>query len=271
MENNETVFLSDKGNLRSQIKLIENDELIQNDDKVAETLNTFFKNAVSTLDINENSYIVNNESSTILDPMEKAIKKYEVHPSILLIKNKIGNEKSFKFEAISVSDIEKEIKTLNPEKATPSGNIHSKILKLSSDTTATTLQELFNESLSNCEFPDTLKLADIVPVFKKKNPLDKADNIPVSILPHISKIYEELLQKQINNYIENTLSPYLCGYTKGHSTNMLCLIEKWKKILDEKGFCGAVLMNLSKSFDTINHELLIAKIHTYGFEKSALK
>ena len=142
---------------------------------------------------------------------------------------------------------------------------------MSSDTTATTLQELFNESLSNCEFPDTLKLADIVPVFKKKNPLDKADNIPVSILPHISKIFEELLQKQINNYIENTLSPYLCGYTKGHSTNMLCLIEKWKKILDEKGFCRAVLMDLSKSFDTINHELLIAKIHTYGFEKSALK
>ena len=88
----ENRFFSDKGNLRSQIKLIENDELIQNDDKVAETLNTFFKNAVSTLDINENSYIVNNESSTILDLVEKAIKKYEVHPSILLIKNKIGNE-----------------------------------------------------------------------------------------------------------------------------------------------------------------------------------
>ena len=84
MENNETVFLSDKGNLRSQIKLIENDELIQNDDKVAETLNTFFKNAVSTLDINENSYIVNNESSTILDPVQRAIKKYEIHSSKLL-------------------------------------------------------------------------------------------------------------------------------------------------------------------------------------------
>ena len=68
----ENRFFSDKGNLRSQIKLIENDELIQNDDKVAETLNTFFKNAVSTLDINKNSYIVNNESSTILDLVERA-------------------------------------------------------------------------------------------------------------------------------------------------------------------------------------------------------
>ena len=141
----ENRFFSDKGNLRSQIKLIENDELIQNDDKVAETLNTFFKNAVSTLDINENSYIVNNESSTILDPVERAIKKYEIHPSILLIKSKIGNEKSFKSEAISVSDVEKKIKTITPKKATPSGNVPPKILKLSSDTTATTLQELFNE------------------------------------------------------------------------------------------------------------------------------
>ena len=147
MENNETVFLSDKGNLRSQIKLIENDELIQNDDKVAETLNTFFKNAVSTLDINENSYIVNNESSTILDPVERDIKNYEIHSSMLLIKNKIRNQKSFKFEAISVSDIGKEIKTINPKKPTPSGNIPPKILKLTSNTTVTILQGLFNESL----------------------------------------------------------------------------------------------------------------------------
>ena len=49
----ENRFFSDKGNLRSQIKLIENDDLIQNGDKVAETLNTFLKNAASTLDINE--------------------------------------------------------------------------------------------------------------------------------------------------------------------------------------------------------------------------
>ena len=72
--------------------------------------------------------LANNDSSTILDLVERAIKKYEIHPSILLIKNKIGNEKSFKFEAVSVSDIEKEIKTINPKKATPSGNIPPKYL-----------------------------------------------------------------------------------------------------------------------------------------------
>ena len=73
------------------------------------------------------------------------------------------------------------------------------------------MQELFNESLSNREFPDKLKLADITPVFEKKNPLDKANYRTANVLPPISRIYEKLLQKQINNYNENILSPYLCG------------------------------------------------------------
>ena len=132
----------------------------------------------------------------------------------MLIKNKLGNEKSFKFEAIIVFHIEKEIKTINTKKATPSGGTPPKILKLS--TTATTLQELFNESLSNCEFPGKLKLTDITPAFKKKSPLGKTNYRPVIFLPPVSKIYEKLLQKQINNYIENNLSPYLFGYRKGY-------------------------------------------------------
>ena len=76
--------------------------------------------------------------------------------------------------------LKKDIKTINPQKATPSRNIPPKILKLSSDTTAATLQELFNESLSNCELPKKLKLEDITPVFKK-NPLHKANYRHLSV------------------------------------------------------------------------------------------
>ena len=138
---------------------------------------------------------------------------------------------------------------------------------MSSDITATALQELFNEPLSNWEFPDKEKLVHIAPVLKRKNPLDKSNYRPVSFLPPISKIYEKLLQKQINNYIENILSTYLCGYRKVYSTHhaLICLTEKWKEILDKKEFCGAVLLDLSKAFDTIDHELLVTKLHAYGF------
>ena len=137
-----------------------------------------------------------------------------------------------------------------------------KILRQSAEVTANTLQLLFNNAISNSEFPENLKLADVTPVFKKKDPLDKTNYRPVSVLPPVSKIFERLMQKQINEHIKNKLSPYLCGYRKGFSTQyaLLSLIERWKKILDEKGFGGAVLMDLSKAFDTLNYEQLIAKL-----------
>ena len=67
------------------------------------------------------------------------------------------------------------------------------------------------------------------------------------------------------------LSKSLCRYRKGFSTQtaLNILLEKWKKILDDNGYTGTLLMDLSKAFDTINHEL-IAKLHAYGFSKKAL-
>ena len=81
------------------------------------------------------------------------------------------------------------------------------------------------------------------------------------------------MQNQINGYINNFLSPYLCDCRKDFSTQLtlLSLIEKWKKVVDNEGFGVDVLMDLSKAFDTINHDLLIAKHHTNGFNKSCLK
>ena len=118
---------------------------------------------------------------------------------------------------------------------------------------------------------NNLKLEDITPAFRKKDPLINKENYrPVSVLPGISKIFEKLMQ--INDYINNFLSPYLHRYRKGFTTKLaLSLIEKWKKVLHNKGFGGTVLMHLSKAFNTINHDLLIAKLHAYGFDKSSLK
>ena len=81
------------------------------------------------------------------------------------------------------------------------------------------------------------------------------------------------MQKQISGYISNYLFPYLCGYRKGFRSQqaLLSLIENWKKDLDKKGFGRAVLMDLSKAFDTIKHDLLIAKLYAYGFNKESSK
>ena len=117
-----------------------------------------------------------------------------------------------------------------------------------------------------------MKLADITPIFKKDNATQVKNYRPVSVLPTVSKIFERLMHIQIKNYIDAYLSPFLCGYRKGYNTQtaLLSLIEKWKDTLDKKGYSGAILMDLSKAFDTINHELLIAKLHAYGFSKNSL-
>ena len=77
---------------------------------------------------------------------------------------------------------------------------------------------------------------------------------------------------QVTDYMNEYLSPHLCGYRKGFSkqTALSSLIEKWKQILDSKSYGVAVLMDLSKAFDTIKHELLIAKLIAYGFTEKSL-
>ena len=73
-------------------------------------------------------------------------------------------------------------------------------------------------------------------------------------------------------YVEQYLSPYLCGFRKGYSTQycLIIMLERWKKALDNRKIAGALLTDLSKAFDCLIHELLIAKPEAYRFHHSAL-
>ena len=101
-----------------------------------------------------------------------------------------------------------------------------------------------------------MKLADVTPVHKKDEVTQAKNYRPVSVLPTVSKIFERILQKQITNFIEKHLSPYLCGYRKTYSAQyaLLSLIERFKQMPDSNGYAAAVLMDLSNAFDTLNHE-----------------
>ena len=80
------------------------------------------------------------------------------------------------------------------------------------------------------------------------------------------------MQKQILEYIDNHLSLHLCRCRKGYNTQavLISMLEKWKLSIDNKGFAVGILMDLSKAFDAINHQLLLAKLHAHGFSKQTL-
>ena len=95
---------------------------------------------------------------------------------------------------------------------------------------------------------------------------------PVSLIPVVSKLYEGNMYNQINDYIQNHLSPNLFGFRKGHSTEqcLVIMLKEWKKALDKKENAGAILTDISKAFDSPSHDLLIAKLIAYEFDKESL-
>ena len=264
-------LFSDKNLGTNSITLVEDKDIIAEDAEVANTLNPFFENAVTSLDIRIPSEYTT-DSSDEIDPIDSIIKKYSNHPSIININNNI-DKSTFSFSQVQVNDIEIEINALNANKACKSDSIPTKLLKECSHICSEPLKGIINSGISTSNFDKGLKYADLTPIHKKDDTTNKKNYRPISLLPATAKIFEKLMQKQIGAYMDKYLSPFLCGYRKGYNAQhaLLSLLEQWRISLDNKGYSGAILMDLSKAFDTLNHDLLIAKLNAYGFDKNALK
>ena len=262
-------LFSDKHNISKKITLIEGDKIISNDAEVAETMNVFFSNAVSMLNIK--GYPTDSSNSGP-DKVLNAVNKFKDHPSILKIKERVHIGDNFTFSMSNEDDITMIINTLNVNKPTTFNNIPAKLIVQTSDICAPLISKIYNDSILSTNFPGPLKKADITPVHKKDETTLKSNYRPVSILPSISKIFERNMYAQISIYIDDHLSKYLCGFRKGYSTQhcLIIMLEKWRKALDKRNLAGALLTDLSKAFDCINHELLIAKLEAYGFDHASL-
>ena len=118
------------------------------------------------------------------------------------------------------------MKSLPSDKAT-AGDIPVNILK-NSENCFFYLTNCINEAIRNNKFPDSLKLSDITPVYKKLDPSDKANYRPVSVLPLLSKVFEKIIHDQFCEYFENFPNELLCGFRKAHSTQhaLFGLIQK---------------------------------------------
>ena len=263
-------FFSDKTPSNCNITLVENEEIITDPSRCTEIFNNFFADAVLSLDIDRNLNV--NDSAIDDNPVEKAIDMFKNHPSIIKI-NQAGFLKD-KFSFLHVSDdiVVKVINTIDSSKAYQKDNIPPNILKQNNEISALVLTYDINRCIYEGKFPSNLKNADVTPIHKKEDRLSKSNYRPVSILPTLSKVYEKLLHPQIYTFFNNIFSKFLCGYRKGHSTQhcLLYMLENLKSYLDKGMHTGILLTDLSKAFDCISHELLVAKLYAYGFTKLSL-
>ena len=231
-------------------------------------MNNFFSNAVEKLGIK--GYQTSVPPNTSADKITYIITKFKHHPSILKIK--VNVQVTEKFIFTMVDQIEMAISNLNTKKPTTYNNIPVKSLVDNNDICAPFISMILNNSILNCTFPANLKMADITPSHKKDERTAKENYRPISILPSVSKLFERFMCDQIYEFMSTHLSQHLCGFRKGYSTQycLIVMLEKWKKGLDKRDIAGALLTDLSKAFDCLNHELLIAKLEAYGFEYTSL-
>ena len=183
-----------------------------------------------------------------------------------------SDRSTFEFSNVTLEQVTNQFTILKTNRSAR-GDIPIKIIKLISKVSTNPLTDCINTAINNAIFPAELKLGDITPVFKADDATNKTNYRPITLLSVISKIYERLLSEQISIFISDKISSDLCGFRKGYSTQhaIAKLIEKWRSVLDKKGIVGTILMDLSKAYDCLPIDILIAKMDAYGFGKKVLQ
>ena len=149
------------------------------------------------------------------------------------------------------------------------------MIKLSVNVIYKHLTNIINFSIRKGIFPELTKIAIIKPIYKNPKDVSKLDKTlyrPVSVLSGFSKNFERYYLNSMLDHVNKIISKYISAYRKGHSCQnvLLKLTEEWRHNLDQNKVVGALLIDLSNAFDCLPHDLLIAKLDAYGFEKETI-
>ena len=148
------------------------------------------------------------------------------------------------------------------------------IIKSASEFITPPLVFICNLSLKTSCFPDQLKIAKVIPLFKADDPRIFSNYRPVSVLPVISKILERIMYNRLVEYLNknNIIYSKQFGFRKSHSSAMalMLLVDKISKALEDGEFAVGIFIDFSKAFDTINFNILFNKLYHYGIRGSEL-
>lgn len=188
-------------------------------------------------------------------------------------KNMPGISDKFSFKPVTEMDVLKLIGLIK-SKASGADGLNIDMIRLCIPTLLPYLAHIVNFCLLHSVFPDVWKKARVIPLPKKQNVNDFSDLRPVSILPILSKILEKIMQVQFQEHLSKNkiISPYQSGFRSGHSceTALLKITDDIIDAWDKGKLTCLVLLDYSRAFDTLNHDLLISKLRYVGLSEDSV-
>ena len=182
-------------------------------------------------------------------------------------------ESSFEFRLVDSHDVKQIIKGIKTSRSIGHDGISSELIKLISNDIADSITLIINQSLKSGIFPDQLKIAKVTPIYKKDDKKIITNNRPISVLPVVSKVFETVIHEQLSDYFSsnNLFSAQQYGFRKNSSTELaaLELIDRLLAQLKNHMIPINFHLDLTKAFDSLNHDILLDKLSYYGVNGTA--
>ena len=196
-----------------------------------------------------------------------------ITPSLLSFKSYLKNGNlTMKNELLDESEFTTAFNSLKTNKSNGYDDISSNVVIKIYDEIKTPLFHIFSESLKQGIFPHKLKIAKVTPLFKSGDETYFNNYRPISILPAFSKILERIMYNRVYSYFikNNFLYKKQFGFQQNCSTDqaILNLIDEICEAFDKKQYMLGVFIDLSKAFDTVDHTILLEKLHMYGVKEN---
>lgn len=243
---NNLIYNKDEKRTIKISKLCDNDEVISDQQQIANALNEYFVNVVE-------------------------------HPPNITLPERNNYEitQNFELNPCTIEEIEIIIKRLNPNSSNGYDNISAKLIQKYSNEFARPLQKYINECFETGSFPKELKIGCVIPVYKKGEKSKSSNYRPITKLSVIDKIFEEAILNRLKVFLAHNeiIDERQFGFVEKSNTTAACLqcIEQVRELTEKKLYIAIGSIDLTKAFDSVNLECLVGRLEELGIYGNKLK